>query len=134
MCSSPQLFAAYHVFLRLLVPRHPPCALSCLTFSLLRLAWRYSGLPSRTGTSSCSPERTFVFRLLSQTSQNLSASHGMSYIPRNAFFSGMSYILMNVFYSLASDVLYISFLQTLILKIFDSIFGFQGAKELQVVL
>ena len=34
ICSSPQLFAAYHVFLRLLVPRHPPCALSCLTFSL----------------------------------------------------------------------------------------------------
>ena len=32
ICSSPQLFAAYHVFLRLLVPRHPPCALSCLTF------------------------------------------------------------------------------------------------------
>ena len=31
ICSSPKLFAAYHVFLRLLVPRHPPCALSCLT-------------------------------------------------------------------------------------------------------
>ena len=31
ICFSPQLFAAYHVFLRLLVPRHPPCALSCLT-------------------------------------------------------------------------------------------------------
>ena len=31
ICSSPQLFAAYHVFLRLLVPRHPPCALSSLT-------------------------------------------------------------------------------------------------------
>ena len=31
ICSSPQLFAAYHVFLRLLVPRHPPCALFCLT-------------------------------------------------------------------------------------------------------
>ena len=30
ICSSPQLFAAYHVFHRLLVPRHPPCALSCL--------------------------------------------------------------------------------------------------------
>ena len=27
ICSSPQLFAAYHVLLRLLVPRHPPCAL-----------------------------------------------------------------------------------------------------------
>ena len=31
ICTSPWLFAAYHVFLRLLVPRHPPCALSCLT-------------------------------------------------------------------------------------------------------
>ena len=31
ICSSPQLFAAYHVFLRLLVPRHPPCALVRLT-------------------------------------------------------------------------------------------------------
>ena len=30
MCSSPRLFAAYHVFHRLLVPRHPPCALLCL--------------------------------------------------------------------------------------------------------
>ena len=27
MCSSPQLFAADRVFHRLLVPRHPPCAL-----------------------------------------------------------------------------------------------------------
>ena len=33
ICSSPQLIAAYHVFLRLLVPRHPPCALSILTNS-----------------------------------------------------------------------------------------------------
>ena len=31
ICSSPQLFAAYHVFHRLLVPRHPPCALISLT-------------------------------------------------------------------------------------------------------
>ena len=31
ICSSPRLFAAYHVFLRLSVPRHPPCALSSLT-------------------------------------------------------------------------------------------------------
>ena len=27
ICSSPKLIAAYHVFHRLLVPRHPPCAL-----------------------------------------------------------------------------------------------------------
>ena len=31
MCSSPQLIAAYHVFRRLSVPRHPPCALLCFT-------------------------------------------------------------------------------------------------------
>ena len=44
MCSSPQLIAAYHVFLRLLVPRHPPCALISLTwcsFELSHLAWCY---------------------------------------------------------------------------------------------
>ena len=35
VCPSPQLFAAYRVFLRLLVPRHPPCALFCLTSSRL---------------------------------------------------------------------------------------------------
>ena len=38
ICSSPQLFAAYHVFLRLSVPRHPPCALLRLTS--LRIALR----------------------------------------------------------------------------------------------
>ena len=47
VCASPWLFAAYRVFLRLLVPRHPPCALLCLTPAFLlstlsRLAWRYS--------------------------------------------------------------------------------------------
>ena len=31
ICFLPQLIAAYHVFHRLLVPRHPPCALSNLT-------------------------------------------------------------------------------------------------------
>ena len=35
VCASPRLFAAYRVFLRLLVPRHPPCALLCLTLFFL---------------------------------------------------------------------------------------------------
>ena len=35
ICSSPKLFAAYHVFHRLLVPRHPPYALFSIT-NLLR--------------------------------------------------------------------------------------------------
>ena len=41
ICSSPKLFAAYHVFLRLLVPRHPPCALDCLISSKY-VAWYFS--------------------------------------------------------------------------------------------
>jgi hypothetical protein len=32
--GSPKLFAAVHVLLRLLAPRHPPCALCSLTVSL----------------------------------------------------------------------------------------------------
>ena len=34
MCSLPQLIAACHVLRRLLVPRHPPCALLHLTKSV----------------------------------------------------------------------------------------------------
>src|SRR5579883_2140962 len=36
VCGSPTLFAAYHVLHRLLVPRHPPCALSSLTIFTFR--------------------------------------------------------------------------------------------------
>ena len=32
ICSSPRLFAACHVLLRLLMPRHSPCALFSLTW------------------------------------------------------------------------------------------------------
>ena len=37
ICFSPWLFAAYHVFLRLLVPRHSPYALSSLTYLFSKL-------------------------------------------------------------------------------------------------
>jgi hypothetical protein len=40
--ASPRLIAAVHVLLRLLVPRHPPCALDILT---VRTAWA----PKRSG-------------------------------------------------------------------------------------
>ena len=33
ICISPKLIAAYHVFHRLLMPRHSPCALNSLTAS-----------------------------------------------------------------------------------------------------
>ena len=42
ICSSPKLFAAYHVFHRLLVPRHPPCALYSLTKRLSSAGANYS--------------------------------------------------------------------------------------------
>src|SRR3982751_5784865 len=36
--ASPRLIAAVHALLRLLVPRHPPCALDILTVIFLDLA------------------------------------------------------------------------------------------------
>ena len=39
ICSSPKLFAAYHVFHRLLVPRHPPCALLRLTLHMYSVTY-----------------------------------------------------------------------------------------------
>ena len=38
ICSSPKLIAAYHVFHRLPVPRHSPCALVRLTISIKSLS------------------------------------------------------------------------------------------------
>ena len=38
ICFSPWLFAAYHVFLRLLVPRHSPYALTSLTYFFLEFS------------------------------------------------------------------------------------------------
>ena len=45
ICRYPRLIAAYHVLHRLLVPRHPPCALSSLTghpFGACSLVTRFS--------------------------------------------------------------------------------------------
>ena len=60
ICSSPKLFAAYHVFHRLLVPRHPPCALSSIT-----------NFPSPTGMGSgytCIALHALVFQVVFFTS------------------------------------------------------------------
>ena len=53
MCGSPRLIAACHVLLRLLMPRHSPCALFSLTSSA-RISYR-SLHPS--GQSSLTPSR-----------------------------------------------------------------------------
>ena len=47
ICSSPWLIAACHVLLRLLMPRHSPCALSSLTSSAQSPLISVSGAASR---------------------------------------------------------------------------------------
>ena len=42
ICSSPKLFAAYHVFHRLLVPRHPPYAL----FRMTNMSNNFESIPT----------------------------------------------------------------------------------------
>ena len=50
ICSSPKLFAAYHVLHRLLMPRHSPCALISLTSSESASAsFRFRPQPSASG-------------------------------------------------------------------------------------
>ena len=61
VCSSPKLIAAYHVFHRLPVPRHSPCALCSLTvvslsqnislFQILHLPTRFYHLLSNLRSS-----------------------------------------------------------------------------------
>ena len=46
ICHSPQLIAAYHVFRRLLVPRHSPCALYSLTLNRCEIFFWFSFLTS----------------------------------------------------------------------------------------
>ena len=67
ICSSPRLFAAYHVFHRLPVPRHSPCALLRLTVSFAR----FFLLPTR-----CFPE--IVDSLKSYFSRQLSLPNPLS--------------------------------------------------------
>ena len=49
VCSSPKLFAAYHVLRRPPIPRHPSCALSSLTTKKL---FRSFAARAANGTSS----------------------------------------------------------------------------------
>ena len=74
ICSSPQLIAACHVLLRLLMPRHSPCALPSLTFvslsfkrSLVLLAFPYvskSSLACSFSSSLSYPSLSFRKNLL----------------------------------------------------------------------
>ena len=60
ICHSPQLFAAYHVFHRLHVPRHPSCALSDLTVIVIicHKGYRFSGGCLRSASVGVKPTST----------------------------------------------------------------------------
>ena len=68
-CGSPKLIAACHVFLRRLLPRHPPCALSSLTtkftqhtYAVRRFVVRYSQTSFR--ESANTPNKLYSATLL----------------------------------------------------------------------
>ena len=66
ICSSPRLIAACHVLLRLLMPRHSPCALSSLTlrtiFLDMVLSWIMQAITKSLTKLYCIP---FTFRCCS---------------------------------------------------------------------
>ena len=64
ICPSPWLFAACRVFLRLLVPRHPPCALHSLTCLRLLCRRLHSVAASRQSGSSFRALRASGFFVL----------------------------------------------------------------------
>ena len=105
ICSSPKLFAAYHVFHRLLVPRHPPCALSSITNWIENAVSK--GLITRDSVSSYSPFHGAFFNL--------------TYIAL--------YVLVDSFKCLHLVFTFMSFNMTSDVLIFLSVFlicGFQG--------
>ena len=65
ICPSPWLFAACRVFLRLLVPRHPPCALYSLTCLRLLCRRLHSVAASRQSGSSFRALRASGFVVVS---------------------------------------------------------------------
>jgi hypothetical protein len=60
-CGSPRLIAACHVLLRLLLPRHPPCALSSLTIKFTRSTQNRSQLSAISFQLGTIPNTTHKF-------------------------------------------------------------------------
>ena len=64
ICSSPRLFAACHVLLRLLMPRHSPCALSSLTCSSAENSFSANGGRELRSCSELSENSWFSLRIM----------------------------------------------------------------------
>jgi hypothetical protein len=85
-CGSPRLIAACHVLHRLLLPRHPPCALSSLTIKFARSTAASPQLPAISLQLSAKPPTpSQILRcaiLLIARVDRFPASPGMT-IPKN---------------------------------------------------
>jgi hypothetical protein len=111
-CGSPRLIAACHVLHRLLLPRHPPCALSSLTIKFAQS----TRFPSREEETDAPPNFTALSRLLiavlrppQQTHKALikiySAAHPIPSPPACAgVFSGWACRLPNLFSCQTSSI------------------------------
>jgi hypothetical protein len=87
VCGSPRLIAAYHVLHRLLLPRHPPCALSSLTIKFARSTGRLR-LPAISFVAlSCWPKP-------SQTPSNFMAPSCSSHAHRSQLSVGQLSVLL----------------------------------------
>jgi len=85
-CGSPRLIAACHVLHRLLLPRHPPCALSSLT---IKFTQPFSCLPEKTEINSMTltgpahrgPATRLELRPPQQISKALIKNYSALYLP-----------------------------------------------------
>ena len=97
ICHSPQLIAACHVLLRLLMPRHSPCALFSLT---CKISLRCSCSRIMQALSRLFVLRNCRFTLLDETFHNFASSIRQVSLPGSSLlpcFSSHSFLHCSVF-------------------------------------
>ena len=90
ICSSPKLIAAYHVLLRLLMPRHSPCALHSLTLRRCKLRIVRFRASSKAHSLRCISFRSTALLCRVTGAQTFGASHDVFKLDRkvqNIWFS-----------------------------------------------
>ena len=106
ICRFPKLIAAYHVLHRLLMPRHPLCALLILTSRFFRSPRRKTWRPLYLGTKLC-PTICNCKRTIPQSGKNRSflgwlAMRSSSDMPRALLRASHSLALRRACFPLAS--------------------------------
>ena len=97
MCSLPQLIAACHVLRRLLVPRHPPCALLHLTKSVAW--WRSSGLSLLQSNCYLTLSESFFFSLVFSVNHWNCNRYPNHFLEKLLVFISISFSLLTCLYT-----------------------------------